>query len=146
MCSELLLATFDSALCCLWRDSWSSGWSWRSVLASGSSGCLEDERAIHRTRPITRKATKRTTLGIVVSSKLHSRITMMDSITDAVDMAIVTVTNTPSCCAHTNTSTWISNAYRILQRRRFIHLSTGLWERCKLPRVLTDSAYVTSYQ
>jgi len=49
-------------------------------------------------RPRRRNATRRATgdSGLTDDTRLHRLITMIDSITDTVDTAIVTITNTPS--------------------------------------------------
>ena len=59
---------------------------------------LLDGQETHRARPTRRKATRRTTggSGVLVACRVQRRITTMDSITDTVDTAIVTITNTPS--------------------------------------------------
>ena len=105
MSSELPLTTFDIAVSPS-SDSWTSELAWRSaVFSSRSWRCLVDDvggRVIQSTRPIRRNAMKRTADGILVVRRPQSRITMMDSITETVDTAIVTVTNTP---LHTNTHT-----------------------------------------
>ena len=98
MSSELLLTTFDIAVSPS-SDSWTSELAWRSAVFSFRLWrCLVDDvggRVTQSTRPIRRNAMKRTADGILVVRILQSRITMMDSITDTVDTAIVAVTNTP---------------------------------------------------